>query len=70
MTDEDILTRIMDCKSEGRRIIERPKLRWIDGVLDDMKKLGIKNWWTVARDREAWKKVLQEAEAHTGLYSY
>jgi hypothetical protein len=57
MTDEDILTRIMDCKSEGRRRTERPKLRWIAGVLYDMKKLGIKNLWTVVRDRGAWRKV-------------
>jgi hypothetical protein len=70
MTDEDILKRIMDCKSQERRRTGRPKLRCIDGVLVDMKKLGIKNWWTIARDREAWKNVLQEAEAHTRLYSY
>ena len=30
----DILKRSMDCKEEGRRRIGRPKLRWIDGVLE------------------------------------
>jgi hypothetical protein len=33
----------MDYKSEGRRRIERPELRWIDGVLEDIKKLELKN---------------------------
>ena len=43
LSDEDILNRIMACKPEGRRRIGRPKLRWIDGVLEDIKKLGVTN---------------------------
>ena len=56
MSGEDILRRIIDCKPEGRRRIGRPKLRWVDGVLQDMKKLGVKNWWTVSKDKEAWNR--------------
>jgi hypothetical protein len=40
---EDILKRIMDCKSRGRRT-GRPKLRWIVGVLEDIKELGVTDW--------------------------
>jgi hypothetical protein len=58
MRVEGILKRVIDCKTEGRRT-GRLKLRWIVGALEDIKKLGVKNWWTAARD---W-----EAEAHTGL---
>jgi hypothetical protein len=35
----------------------------MDGAVEDLRKLGLKSWWTVTRDRESWKKVLQEAEA-------
>jgi hypothetical protein len=56
--------------SEERRRTGRPKLRWIDGVLEDIKTLVVKNWWTVARDKEAWRKIGQAAEAHVGLQSY
>jgi hypothetical protein len=45
MIDEDILKRIVDCKPERRRRIGRPKLRWINGVLADIKKVGVNNWW-------------------------
>ena len=53
-----ILNRIMDYKPEGRWKIGRPKVRGIDGLLQDMKKLEVKNWWRVATDREARRKVL------------
>lgn len=69
MNVEDILKGIIDCKPEGRRGVERPKLRWIGGVLEHIQKLGVRNCWTVARDREAWRKVLREAKADVGLYS-
>jgi hypothetical protein len=69
MNADEILKRIMDCKPEGRRNVGRSKLRWMDGVLEDLKKTGVKNWWTVAKNRDAWKKVLWEAEAHNGLQS-
>jgi hypothetical protein len=31
------------------------------------RKLEVKIWWTADRDRESWKKVLQEDEARSGL---
>jgi hypothetical protein len=64
---DDILKRSMDCKEDGRRRIGRPKLRWIDGVLEDIKTPEVTIWWTVVRVREAWKLVFREAQAHTGL---
>ena len=70
MSDEDILKRIMDFMPEGRKGTGRPQIRWIDGVLEGIKKLRLKNWWRVASVREAWNKVLRKAEAHTGLYRY
>jgi hypothetical protein len=57
----------MQSNPEGRRSIGRPKHRWIDGMLEDLRKLGVKSWWMVAKDRGSWRKVLREAEAHTGL---
>jgi hypothetical protein len=47
--------RIIECKPEGRRSVGRPGLRWKDGVEDDLRKLNVKNWWTVAKDRDRGK---------------
>jgi hypothetical protein len=45
----------------------RSRLRWIDGVEEDVARLGCRNWTIVALNREGWKKLLKEAEDHPGL---
>ena len=67
MAEHEIPKKIMGNKFEGKRSVGRPRLRWMDGVLEDLRKLRIKGWWLVAWDREAGKKVLREAEAQIGL---
>ena len=37
------------------------------GVKEDAAKLGCTNWTVVALNREGWRKLLKEAEAHPGL---
>ena len=43
------------------------RLRWEDGVEEDVARLGCRNWKIVALTRERWRKLLKEAEAHPGL---
>ena len=38
---------------EGRRQSGRPKLRWEDGVMEDARKLGERNWRNAARNRDS-----------------
>ena len=42
-------------------------LRWEDGVKEDAAKLGYRNWTVVALNQEGLRKLLKEAEAHSGL---
>ena len=50
-------------KLEGRRGRGRPRLRWIDDVEDDLRKLGVKRWRAKALDREEWAAIIGEAKA-------
>jgi hypothetical protein len=56
---------------EGRLFTEirkgRPRLRWMDDVLADLKRMRIKQWTEKAEDRQQWRLVVKEAEAHPGL---
>ena len=45
----------------SKRPIGRPKTRWEDGVLEDIKSMNISNWKKVAQNRDSWKKVVEQA---------
>ena len=54
-------------KPEGSKRAGRPKLRWLDGVEEDLRTLGIRGWRRRALDRDRWKEVLTAARAQNGL---
>jgi hypothetical protein len=59
--------RVLTAVVEGKRQRGRPKLRWEDGVLDDARKLGERNWRNAARNGDSWQKLLRKALAQKGL---
>jgi len=49
--------------------VGRRKMRWEDGVDQDMRILGVKNLKKVALNRDEWAKFLKKAKTHQGLSS-
>jgi hypothetical protein len=45
----------------------RPKMRWLNDVSMDLRKMAVSGWRDRARNREVWRRVIQEAKAHPGL---
>ena len=45
----------------------RPKMRWLEDVSMDLRKMGVNEWRDRARKREAWRHILEEAKAHPRL---
>ncbi|PSN31964.1 hypothetical protein C0J52_27625 [Blattella germanica] len=55
---EYILRRTMDGNLDGLKRVRRPNLRLLDGLLEDLRSLGVKVWWRMTRDRSAWRRIL------------
>jgi hypothetical protein len=51
---------------KGRLYSRRPRMRWLDDVESDLKKM-VKGWKETMRNREQWRLVVEEAKAHPGL---
>ena len=60
MAENNILQKIMRWKPMTKRPIGRPKTRWEDDVLEDIKSINIRNWKKVAQNRDRWKKVVEQ----------
>jgi hypothetical protein len=56
------LLKIFEGKLEGRRGRGRPRLRWINGVERDLRKLGVKRWRTKVLDRAEWASIEREGK--------
>jgi hypothetical protein len=54
--------KIFGGKLEGRRGRGRPRLRWINNVEDDLRKLGVKRWRTKVLDRVKWASIVREGK--------
>jgi hypothetical protein len=44
-----------------------PRMRWIDDVECDLKKMKVKGWKEKMRNTQPWRLVVEEAKAHPGL---
>jgi hypothetical protein len=47
-------------KPEGKRLVERPRRRWEDGIRIDLKEFGWGDvqWIQLAQDRDRWRAVV------------
>ena len=69
MNNDRTIKKIFNTKPDGARSVGRPKLRWEDGVDQDMRILAVKNWKKVALNRNEWAKLLKKVRAHQWLSS-
>ena len=61
MAEDNIVQKIKRWKPMSKRPIGRPKTRWENDVLEDIKGINICNWKKVVQNSDSWKKVVEQA---------
>ena len=49
------------------RPVGRPRLRWMDQVEEDLKRMKIIGWRVKAEDRQEWRRIVEQTNTHPGL---
>jgi len=62
MGEESLVKRLHQNAPEGSRGVGRPRLRWMDDVREDLRRMCVRNWRIRAHRRDEWKMVVKEAK--------
>ena len=57
----------LDWKPMGTRPVGKPRQRWQENVMEDLKKPKVKNWKEAAKDRRTWRDLAEKAKTLKGL---
>jgi hypothetical protein len=49
------------------RRIGRPRIRWLEDVIADLRRMVISGWMGKARNRDQRRRIVEETKAHPGL---
>jgi hypothetical protein len=52
---------------ETYRYEKRPRKRWIAGIEEDLRIMGVRRWRKQCEERAEWKKITEKAKTHSGL---
>jgi hypothetical protein len=58
------LTEYLPCSS---RAVRRPRVRWLDQVEEDLKKMKVRNWRQKCKDKRLWNEIVKQAKSYQGL---
>jgi len=51
----------------GSRPVGRPRQRWQEGVREYLKKVKVRNWKEIAKDRRTGRSLAERAKTHKEL---
>jgi hypothetical protein len=70
MTEDIIVQKVTRWKPTPKRPTGRPKMRWKNDVLEDVRSMNVGNWKNVAQNRDSWKKVVERGRTVYRLWRF
>jgi len=67
MSEERVVKRLYQNTPEESKNVGRPRLRWMDDVREDLRRMDVTNWRIRAHRRHDWKMVVKETKVLQGL---
>ena len=67
MENTRITRKITEWTPYKTRTVGRPRLRWMDQVEEDLKRMKISGWRAKVEDRQEWNRIVEQTETHPGL---
>jgi hypothetical protein len=67
MDQERPSRQLLDWKTMGTRPVGRPRQQWQENVMEELKKLKVKNWKETAKDRRTLRDLAAKAKTHKTL---
>jgi hypothetical protein len=61
MAKDNNVQKIKRWKPMSKRPIGRPKTRWENDVLGDIRHMNVPNGKKIAQNRDSWKKAIEQA---------
>jgi hypothetical protein len=59
--------KLTEWKPRSLRPMGIPRLRWLNQVEEDLKKMKVRNWREKCKDRRMWNEIVKQAKTHPGL---
>ena len=66
MAEDNNVKKIKRWKPMSKRPTRRPKLRWEDDVLEDIRSMKVCNWKNVTQNRDRRKRVVEQGRTLIG----
>jgi len=67
MDTKRIVKKVTEWEARLSRPVGRPRLRWLDQVEEDLKKMKVRKCREKCKDRRLWNEIVKQAKTHQGL---
>jgi len=67
MEDKRTTRKITEWTPFKIRPVGRPRLRWMDQVEENLKRMKIVGWKAKVEDRQEWNRIVEQTKIHPGL---